>query len=134
MLYVSSPTTPCSLPRANWRAVRSYDRNDWRTAVQRNDWPEADSGVLAAYRATIPAAEGQEEAGAVRSWRAEEEWLDWPRFHAQLHVSYTPLLNCDSWRAVSPLLFPSSRTDNRAVQAVEDCWLIRGVRAGNYAL
>jgi hypothetical protein len=55
----------------------------------------------------------------VRSWKAEEEWLTWPRFHALMHVSYNPLINCDSWRSVSPLVFPSTRHENKAVQAVE---------------
>ncbi|EFJ48218.1 hypothetical protein VOLCADRAFT_117703 [Volvox carteri f. nagariensis] len=155
------------------------------TMLQCNDWPEPDSGVQAAFNFTIPAAEGP-EAGAVRSWMAGEEWLSWPRFHAMLHVSYNPLINCDQWRVVSPLVFPSERYDNKAVQAVEvrsrprqpwqpeaersncsrtgsgtetrstssalrsytytfcwervesgafkDCWLISGVRVGNYAL
>ncbi|GLC46229.1 hypothetical protein PLESTB_001537700 [Pleodorina starrii] len=146
--------------------------------LQRNDWPEPDSGVRAAFNLTLPAGEEEgAELGSVRSWGAAAEWLPWPRFHALLHVSYNPLLNCDSWRVVSPLVFPSERHDNRAVQAVEvraaprgaghqpqpesepgssetalraytytfcwervatgsykDCWLIAGVRVGNYAL
>lgn len=40
----------------------------------------------------------QDAGSAVRSWRAQEEWLTWPRFHAQLHTAYGPLLNCDSWK------------------------------------
>ena len=36
-----------------------------------------------------------------------------------LHMRpYNHLLNCDSWAATSELIFPSSRTDSRAVQAV----------------
>lgn len=88
-------------------------------ALQRNDWPEQDSGVTSAYAFTLRASEGPDAGSAVRSWRAQEEWLTWPRFHAQLHTAYGPLLNCDSWKVVSPLLFPSSRHENRAVQAVE---------------
>ncbi|GIL66621.1 hypothetical protein Vafri_20107 [Volvox africanus] len=146
--------------------------------LQRNDWPEPDSGVLAAFNLTLPAKDGH-ESRTVRSWQAAEEWLSWERFHALLHVSYNPLINCDSWRMVSPLVFPSERFDNKAIQAVEvrarprqgrtlapagthaaspdvttalrsytytfcwervesgsfkDCWLISGVRVGNYAL
>ncbi|GIL71159.1 hypothetical protein Vretimale_17884 [Volvox reticuliferus] len=146
--------------------------------LQRNDWPEPDSGVQAAFNLTLPAKDGL-GARTVRSWRAAEEWLSWERFHALLHVSYNPLINCDSWRMVSPLVFPSERFDNKAVQALEvrarprksrqvptpsegatspeittslrsytytfcwervengafkDCWLISGVRIGNYAL
>ncbi|KAG2499402.1 hypothetical protein HYH03_002976 [Edaphochlamys debaryana] len=143
--------------------------------LQRNDWPEPDSGVMSAFNLTLHASDGP-DAGSVRSWRAAEEWLPWDRFHAQVHTAYTPLLNCDSWKVASPLVFPSSRFDNKAVQAVEvmarprpvarpgapapaavpdtalrpysftfclervdegaykDCWLITGVRIGNYGL
>ncbi|GFR42998.1 hypothetical protein Agub_g3997 [Astrephomene gubernaculifera] len=152
--------------------------------LQRNDWPEPDTGIMTAFHFTQPAGQDGPDAGSVRSWHAGEEWLPWPRFHALLHTAYRPLLGCDSWRAVSPCVFPSSRHDNRAVQAVEvrarprtpqqhrhggqqmeeeaamdqggaealrpytytfclerqdsgafkDCWLIAGVRIGNYAL
>ncbi|KAG2438850.1 hypothetical protein HXX76_005390 [Chlamydomonas incerta] len=137
--------------------------------LQRNDYPDQDTGVTAAFQLTTP-SEDPEHAGAVRSWFAGgEPWLPMPRFHALLHTAYRPLLNCDSWRPLSPLVFPSSRHDNKAVQAVEvvakprrgpsavsdsalrpytytfclervesgpckDCWMIAGVRMGNYAL
>lgn len=55
----------------------------------------------------------------MRSWKAAEEWLSWSRFHALLHVTYNPLINCDSWRVASPVIFPSERFDRKAVQAVE---------------
>ena len=36
-----------------------------------------------------------------------------------LHIRpYSLMLNCDKWGATSELVFPSSRTDSRAVQAV----------------
>ena len=36
-----------------------------------------------------------------------------------LHMRpYSHMLNCDKWAAISELVFPSTRTDSRAVQAV----------------
>ncbi|PNH05391.1 hypothetical protein TSOC_008354 [Tetrabaena socialis] len=148
--------------------------------LQRNDYPEPDAGVSGAFALTLPATEGPQAGHGVRSWRAEEEWLPWDRFHGLLHTAYGPMLNCDSYKVISPLIFPSSRFDNKAVQAVEvrarprpparsasaarrgaaaapsdaalrpytftfclervltgslkDCWVIAGVRIGNYAL
>eukprot|EP00877_Chromochloris_zofingiensis_P000634 jgi/Chrzof1/10571/Cz05g03260.t1 len=55
-----------------------------------------------------------------RSWGAAEEWLGWEDFRQQLHSQpYAPMLHCDSWKAISHLVFPSLRHNNRAVQAVE---------------
>ncbi|PNW75675.1 hypothetical protein CHLRE_12g536450v5 [Chlamydomonas reinhardtii] len=77
--------------------------------LQRNDYPDQDAGVTAAFQLTAP-AEDPQHAGTVRSWFAGgESWLPLPRFHALLHTAYRPLLNCDSWRPLSPLVFPSTR-------------------------
>ncbi|KAG2453305.1 hypothetical protein HYH02_001531 [Chlamydomonas schloesseri] len=137
--------------------------------LQRNDYPDQDAGVTAAFHLTAP-AEDPQHAGTVRSWVAGgEPWLPLARFHALMHTAYRPLLNCDRWRPVSPLVFPSTRHENKAVQAVEvvarprhgpaassdtalrsytytfclerldsgpckDCWMVAGVRVGNYAI
>lgn len=90
----------------------------------------------------------------VRSWAAREEWLGLADFSNMLHSPpYSSMLNCDSWRPASPLVFPSSRHQNKAVCAVEvlgrarttytfclekmstrggPLWLTVGVRVGDY--
>ncbi|PRW39229.1 solute carrier family 40 member chloroplastic [Chlorella sorokiniana] len=94
-------------------------------ALQRNDWPEQDAGVQTAFMFAMP--QGAEELLAaqappqrVRSWGAREEWLSMSDFSNALHSSpYALLLNCDSWRPCSPLVFPSRRHQDRAVAAIE---------------
>ncbi|PSC73270.1 hypothetical protein C2E20_3539 [Micractinium conductrix] len=134
-------------------------------ALQRNDWPERDAGVQTAFQFTLcqhaeELLSAQASPGRVRSWAAREEWLPLPDFSNQLHSPpFAALLNCDSWRPTSPLVFPSQRHTNKAVAAVEvvpagggqhaqaytfclervtagpykNCWLTVGVRQGDYA-
>lgn len=133
-------------------------------ALQLNDWPEPDSGIQTAFRFTMPkdAKETMVAHRHARAWTAKEEWLDLQAFTSLLHSSpYSTLLHSDSWKAVSPLQFPSQRYRNKAVQAVEvqpqggsgagqalrrftfclemvesgpykECWLTVGVRLGDY--
>jgi hypothetical protein len=133
-------------------------------ALQRNDWPDIDAGVETAFSFTKPWTDGGElpSPGAtkkVHAWTAMETFLDLKEFSNHLHSPpYKVLLDIDNWHASSPLLFPSSRSENRAVQAVtvksgregrsynftfclekqvlggmKGCWLVSGVRQGDYS-
>ncbi|KAK9787500.1 hypothetical protein WJX73_009000 [Symbiochloris irregularis] len=94
-------------------------------ALQRNDYPDTDSGIRAAYAFTKPyecedMISGQPQPARARSWHAQETWLSYTEFHAMLHsVPYKVLLGCDRWEAVSGLNFPSRRHSDRAIQAVK---------------
>ena len=131
-------------------------------ALQRNDYPDPDAGVRTAFAFTKPyQAEDPTlptPPRTARSWGGREEWLDPAAFSAQVHAApYSTLLECDSWAPTSVLCFPSSRTEARAVQAVEvrtrtrryplsfclerqeqgsmkGCWLVVGVRQGDYSV
>ncbi|KAH7624828.1 hypothetical protein Ndes2526B_g00195 [Nannochloris sp. 'desiccata'] len=133
-------------------------------ALQRNDWPDVDAGVETAFSFTKPWTDGGElpSPGAphrVRTWAALEIFLDLKEFSNHLHSPpYKVLLEIDEWHASAPLVFPSSRSENKAVQAVtvksgkegrdynftfclekqlvgsmKGCWLVAGVRQGNYS-
>ena len=134
------------------------------TALQRNNYPEPDAGVETAFSFTKPWKDGELPLVTVgssrqaRNWGALESWLDPSKFSEQLHsLPYSVLLECDDWQPSGPILFPSSRSEARAVQAVavqskgrqynfsfcmerEDegslkgCWLIAGVRQGDYSV
>ncbi|KAK9905556.1 hypothetical protein WJX75_002084 [Coccomyxa subellipsoidea] len=98
------------------------------------------------------------------SWLGTETWIPFKEFSNTLHSPpQNALLNCESWRAVSNVVFPSSRSGNKAVQAVEviamqhkgegrlrpfvftfclervdvgpykGCWMTVGLRCGNYS-
>lgn len=131
-------------------------------ALQRKDWPSSNAGISVAFAFTKPQPEeGTTPASAPpsrprRSWAATERWLDLKSFQDELtRPPYMTLLEFDSWRAASPLVFPSSRNEGRAVQAVvvqqderdyafsfcmersqtgslRGCWLVTGVRQGDY--
>jgi len=132
-------------------------------ALQRNDWPDVDAGVETAFSFTKPWTHGGELSSVaprrVRSWAALENFLDLKEFSNHLHSPpYKALLEIDEWHAAAPLVFPSSRSENKAVQAVtlksskerrnynftfclekqlvgsmKGCWLVAGVRQGNYS-
>jgi hypothetical protein len=135
-------------------------------ALQRNDWPDTDTGVETAFSFTKPWTDGGElpSPGAlrrVRAWTALETFLDLKEFSNHLHSPpYKVLLEMDEWHASAPLIFPSSRSENKAVQAVtvtssskengrtynftfclekqvaggmKGCWLVAGVRQGDYS-
>lgn len=93
-------------------------------ALQRNDWPDVDAGVETAFEFTKPWLDGGElpspgSPRRVRSWTAIENFLDLKEFSNQLHSPpYKLLLNIDEWHASAPLVFPSKRSENKAVQAV----------------
>ncbi|GAB4814135.1 hypothetical protein N2152v2_001181 [Parachlorella kessleri] len=93
-------------------------------ALQRNDWPETNAGINAAFAFTKPMdAEDFSPLAVpshVRSWRAKEDYLTWDQFAAQLQSApYAVLLDCQEWRPVSNLVFPSRRHENKAVLAIE---------------
>jgi hypothetical protein len=134
-------------------------------ALQRNDWPDIDAGVETAFSFTKPYTDGGElpSPGApkrVRTWAALENFVDLKEFSNLLHSPpYKVLLEIDEWHASAPLIFPSSRSENKAVQAVtvtsnkegrrrynftfclekqviggmKGCWLVAGVRQGDYS-
>lgn len=131
-------------------------------ALQRNDWPDTDSGMKTAFAFTKPpdtetSVPGQAFHTHARSWFGKEEWLDFKDFVAMVNSSpYNILVNCERWKTVSELVFPSRRAE-RAVQAIEvvsreekrshrftflleriqqgpykGCWMTYGVRYGDY--
>jgi len=128
-------------------------------ALQRNDWPEVDAGIETAFSFTKPWTNGGEATRRVRTWAALESFLDLKEFSNHLHSPpYRVLLEIDEWHASAPLIFPSSRSENKAVQAVtvksskegrtynftfclekklvgsmKGCWLVAGVRQGDYS-
>lgn len=100
------------------------------------------------------------ESSLRRSWMAKEAWLGHEEFASELHEApYASLLFCDEWRIARPIVFHGRRGNrNRAVQVIEvrqgmepqgqrytfclqrvedgplrDCWLLVGVRLGDYA-
>lgn len=96
----------------------------------------------------------------VRSWTAKEEWLDKNQFHNQIikDAPYSCLMECDEWEFKGNIQFPCQQTDSRAIVPVhittaskrsfactfclrrvqqgplKGCWLIVGVRQGDYSL
>jgi hypothetical protein len=133
-------------------------------ALKRNDWPETDAGVRFASANTLPSDEGDAltsyvDSRKARNWGATKRWLDQKEFAAMLHSTpYSVMLECDSWCPASQVIFPSSRSESRAVQAVlitstdgrqytfsfcleridtgsmKGCWMIAGVRQGDYSV
>ncbi|GMH36565.1 hypothetical protein BSKO_04433 [Bryopsis sp. KO-2023] len=132
-------------------------------ALQRNDYPEADSGVKVAFSFSKPREceemlPGQTICSHTRSWMAKEEYVDFDTFSRIVHEHpYGDILNFDSWEPISEIVFPSTRFPV-AVQAVQvshnetpqknrftfcmeriekgpykGCWLTVGVRIGDYA-
>eukprot|EP00887_Chlorella_sp_A99_P002434 scaffold10.g2434.t1 len=71
-------------------------------SLQRNDYPETDAGAR------------------VRPWQGREPSVGWQEFRGALHTPpLDVLLDCDSWRALTPIEFPSQRHESRAIQVVE---------------
>ncbi|KAL6774123.1 hypothetical protein ACKKBG_A23855 [Auxenochlorella protothecoides x Auxenochlorella symbiontica] len=133
-------------------------------ALQRNDWPEEGAGVATAFAFTLPAS--ATEAGALDStgavavsrWSGERSFVPRPAFEELVRAPpFSVLLGCDSWKVASPVVFPSSRHSDRAVQAVhvqaagtgrthtftfclvragpgshKDCWMTSRVLMGDY--
>jgi hypothetical protein len=127
-------------------------------ALAAPDWPEPGAGarVAFAFSAHDPDAAPAAPPPRVRAWTAREEYLDFPAFSEALRAGpFAPMLEAEHWALVAPLLFPSRRFERRAVQAVEvsaggrarrfsfclersggalkDCWLVVGVRLGDYS-
>ena len=95
-----------------------------------------------------------------RSWTAKEEWLDRSQFHKRIMEDslYSVLVECDDWEFKGNIQFSSVQTDSRAIVPVhvttagersftftfclrrvcqgslKGCWLIVGVRHGDYSL
>lgn len=95
-----------------------------------------------------------------RSWTAKEEWLDRAQFYKRIMEDslYSVLVECDNWEFKGNIQFPSLQTDSRAIVPVhvttagersltftfclqrvghgslKGCWLIVGVRHGDYSL
>ena len=66
-------------------------------ALQRNDWPEVDAGVMTAFAFSKPL----DEIGAkrCRTWFAEERWITLEEFSEMLHRHpYAALIDCDAWQ------------------------------------
>ncbi|BDA47530.1 hypothetical protein COCOBI_10-3780 [Coccomyxa sp. Obi] len=139
-------------------------------ALQMNDWPETDAGVRTAFLFSKPydcenMIAGRATPSECHSWMGTETWVPFKEFSNALHSPpQNVLLNCESWRAISKVVFPSSRSGNKAVQAVEvqalqqkgearlrpyvftfclervdvgpykGCWMTVGLRCGNYSV
>lgn len=94
-------------------------------ALQLNDWPERGAGIHTAFLFSKPHGcesliTGPALPDQARSWYGKEAWLSLEEFTSMLQsVDYRPLINCESWQATSPMVFPSTRTGERAVQTVE---------------
>ncbi|KAH7292694.1 hypothetical protein KP509_29G081300 [Ceratopteris richardii] len=102
-----------------------------------------------------------ESVYAARAWSATERYLSFPEFSALLRdPMYAPLINCLDWKIASPVVFHGPG-DSRALQCVtvsfesqkgattyraytfclqkvkqgayRDCWMVVGVRLGDYA-
>lgn len=136
-------------------------RNDWpeegsgiRTAFSFS-MPNAVTDILSGQGAP-PAV------SLVRTWEAMERFLSFSQFQAMAQSdAYRPLINCIHWEMASPVTF-HGRGDNRSVQAVKvstgdasaktertftytfcmekvtvgayaGCWMVVGVRCGDYA-
>ena len=75
-------------------------------ALQRNDWPGEDAGVLACFMFARPegaeqvvVTQSQHQPTRVRCWAAREEWLALTDFSNSLHSPpYRAMLNCDAWK------------------------------------
>lgn len=156
---LSSRRSPTHLmpPTAIVSAVmEALQRNDW--PVQ-GDGVKVARRFTMPEDATSPTA--PTESTLRRSWRAKEAWLDVDGFAMELQRSpYEDLLACDEWRVARPLVFLGKGGDrNRAVQVIDvrrdgmhhtarytfclervpkgslrDCWLLVGVRAGDYGV
>jgi len=132
-------------------------------ALQRKDWPDTNSGLKVAYEFTKRNPEDEltpmpSPPQVRRSWEGQERWLDPKEFESHLILSaYNAMLECDRWNLTGPLTFPSSRSETRAVQVVrlekfgrsytfsfcleraaegslKGCWLVAGVRQGDYSV
>jgi hypothetical protein len=98
---------------------------------------------------------------AARAWDAAERYLSLVEFGNVLRQPmYSPLINCSQWEIASPLIFHGPQ-DKRGLQAVrvashseqgdvqsrvftfclekvqsgafKDCWMVVGLRVGDYA-
>eukprot|EP00210_Caulerpa_lentillifera_P004907 g4683.t1 len=89
-------------------------------ALQRNNWPENDSGIKTAFEFTKPWVDSISLGDKhVRTWFAEEKWLSYEEFTQMIHSdTYSALIDFDEWKSISELVFPSRRKDV-AVQAVK---------------
>lgn len=94
-------------------------------ALQLNDWPDRAAGIQTAFLFSKPygceeMVTGPPLPSHARSWHGKEEWLSLEEFTSMLQSQdYKPLINCESWQATSPMVFPSTRVGTKAVQAVE---------------
>lgn len=129
------------------------------SALFRNDWPESDAGVRTAFAFAMPHEPEELHPLAhtrVRSYEATERWLNIKQFTDLVHSPpYNLLIGGDSWELIGNLVFPSHRFPNKAVQVVEvariglkhrftyclekvatgrykNCWLVVGIRVGDY--
>ena len=109
----------------------------------------------------MPESSGERGTGSARRarcWTAAGGRRDEGSFGDMLRSEYGELIECDEWYLSSPLVFPSQRYDGKAVQVVritthdgrkrslsflleraEDgpwrqCWMVVGVRRGDYSL
>lgn len=94
-------------------------------ALQLNDWPDRAAGIQTAFLFSKPygcedMVTGPPLPSHARSWHGKEEWFSLSEFTSMLQSEdYRPLINCESWQATSPMVFPSTRIGTRAVQSVE---------------
>lgn len=94
-------------------------------ALQLNDWPDRAAGIQTAFLFSKPygceeMVTGPPLPSHARSWHGREEWLSLKEFTGMLQSQdYKALINCESWQAMSPMVFPSTRACTKAVQAVE---------------
>lgn len=134
-------------------------RNDWpeedsgvRTAFQFSMPAKVDEMLTG----QVP-----ESVSTARAWDAAERYLTLAEFSATLRdPMYAPVINCSDWKAASPVVFHGP-ADSRALQCVKvtfqtsegmesccaytfclqkvkqgayrNCWMVVGVRCGDYA-
>eukprot|EP00899_Mesostigma_viride_P025040 jgi/Mesvir1/5720/Mv09823-RA.1 len=102
-------------------------------ALMRNDYPDENCGIAAAFAFSMPQAVNEILPGSsrppisrVRSWTAAEEWQTLAEFSATLQRElYRDMINCLDWQVASPLMFHGPG-DSRAVQAVRVRFVDKG--------
>eukprot|EP01024_Parvocaulis_polyphysoides_P075525 TRINITY_DN97619_c0_g1_i1.p2 TRINITY_DN97619_c0_g1~~TRINITY_DN97619_c0_g1_i1.p2 ORF type:complete len:167 (+),score=21.90 TRINITY_DN97619_c0_g1_i1:221-721(+) len=91
-------------------------------ALQMNDWPETDAGILAAFEFSKPRTcefFEQNQSRCVRQWSGYEDFLGIQSFKEMMqNEPYKVLINCCGWCAKSDVVFTNKR-GNKAVQAVK---------------
>mmetsp|Transcript_13668 Transcript_13668/g.18741 ORF Transcript_13668/g.18741 Transcript_13668/m.18741 type:complete len:255 (+) Transcript_13668:91-855(+) len=92
-------------------------------ALQRNDYPEENSGVMTAYSFALPMDAEQLTVGGsqthVRSWEAKETWLTKAEFvEAVSSHPYRAFLTTTQWQPASALQF-HGKGDLQALQAIQ---------------